>query len=154
MSDSTPQQKHSILTHYRAHDRGAGFDALARRFAVAGGGRTIQRWHSRWDGTAASLQHASGAGRPRTLSSAQVTRHVKPRILAANRRHEAVHYPDILPAVQAATGTDLSLRTLRRYGKEELGAKQRRGKKRTTEESEYGGEGVREFAAVLLVCED
>lgn len=77
MSDSTPQQKHSILTHYRAHDRGAGFDALARRFAVAGGGRTIQRWHSRWDGTAASLQHASGAGRPRTLSSAQVTRHVK-----------------------------------------------------------------------------
>ena len=142
MSAYTPQQKHKILTHYHAGERGAGFDALARRFAVEGGGRTIQRWHSRWDGTPVSLQHQSGAGRPRLLNRAQVTRHVKPRILAANRRNEAVHYPDILPAVQAATGTDVSLRTLRRYGKEELGAKQRRGKKRTADESEScrGGE--------------
>jgi hypothetical protein len=76
------------------------------------------------------------SGRPRTLSRQQVIRHVRPRLLAANRRGEAVHYPSLLPPVQAATDSDLSLRTLQRYGKEELGAKQKRSKKRTADERE------------------
>jgi hypothetical protein len=46
-----------------------------------------------------------------------------------------VHYTTLLPAVRAKTGKELSLRTLRRYGKEQLGAKQKRSKKRTADES-------------------
>jgi hypothetical protein len=38
--------------------------------------------------------------------------------------------------VQAATGKQLSLRSLQRYGKEDLRAKQRHSKKRTAAESE------------------
>jgi hypothetical protein len=45
-----------------------------------------------------------------------------------------VHYTTLLPAVRAKTGKELSLRTLRRYGKEQL-AKQKRSKKRTADES-------------------
>jgi hypothetical protein len=59
---------------------------------------------------------------------------MKPRILAANRRHTAVHYPTVHEAVQAATGQQVSSRTIRRYGKEELGVKSKGTEKKTEEE--------------------
>jgi hypothetical protein len=132
----TAAHKHSILTHYRAGVKGAGFDALARRFAVKGGGAVIKRWHDRWRGDAASLEHKKGAGRPRVLSRREVQQHVRTPILRANRAHKAVHYSSLLPSVREVTGKIVSGRTLRRYGKTELGAKQRRGKKRTADECE------------------
>ena len=135
MREYTPQHKHKILTHYRAGVRECEFTALARRFAVAGGAKTIRRWHDRWNGTIASLQDKPRSGRPRILSRAEVSRHVRAPILAANRAHRAVHYTDLLPRVQEKTGKHMSLRSLQHYGKEELGAKQRRGKKRTADES-------------------
>lgn len=132
----TPQCKHTILSHYRAGERGCGFAALARRFAVQGGARVISRWHERWDGTPQSLQHKKGAGRPRALSKREVQQHVHTPILRANRAHKAVHYSALLPPLQQKTGKELTLRTLQRYGKEEVGARQRRGKKRTADECE------------------
>jgi transposase len=132
----TPQQKHIILSHYRVGDRTASFRALARRFAVQGGSTVIVRWHQRWDGTVQSLETKQRAGRPRALTRREVQQHVRMPILRANRAHKAVHYSALLPVVQQKTGKKLSLRTLRRYGKEELGVKQRRGKKRTADESE------------------
>ena len=104
---------------------------------MAGGKRTVQRWHERWDGSPASLEEQSRTGRPRVLSRAQVSRHVRAPILAANRAHRAIRYSELLPRVQAATGQQLSLRSLQRYGKQELGAKQKHTKKRTAAESEY-----------------
>jgi hypothetical protein len=136
MREFTPQHKHNILTHYRVGVRGAGFDALARRFAVKGGGSLIRIWHARWDGTPASLAEQPRSGRPRILSRAEVSRHVRAPILAANRAHRAVHYTTLLPAVRAKTGKEVSVRTLRRYGKEQLQAKGKRSKKRTADESE------------------
>jgi transposase len=136
MREFTPQHKHSILTHYRAGVRECEFTALARRFAVAGGAKTIRRWHERWDGTPASLQDKPRSGRPRTLSQAEVSRHVRAPILAANRTHRPIHYTTLLPAVKAKTGKEISIQTLRRIGKEQLGAKQKRSKKRTADESE------------------
>jgi hypothetical protein len=136
MQTFTAQQKHTILSQYRAGSRDASFRALARRFAVEGGGQTIQKWHQHWDGTPQSLQTRQRTGRPRVLSTEEVQQYVRAPILRANRAHKPVHYPALLPTVQAKTGKELSLRTLRRYGKEELGAKQRRGKKRTADESE------------------
>ena len=134
----TPQHKHTILTHYRAGVRGAGFAALARRFAVQGGASAIQRWYQRWDGTPQSLQHKKGAGRPHVLSRREVQQHVRAPILRANREHRAVHYPKLHAALVDKTGKEVSVQTVRRIGHEELGARHRRGKKRTADESEYG----------------
>ena len=96
----------------------------------------MQRWYTRWNRTPQSLERKEGSGRERTLNRAQVSRHVRAPLLAANRAHRAVHYTELLPRVREKTGAEVSLRTLQRYGKEELGATMRRGKKRTAEESE------------------
>ena len=136
MPHVSAEAKHHILLEYSPHDTTRSFAALARRHAVKGGAQVLRLWHSRWNGTPASLQEHSRPGRPRLLSRAQVARHIATPIRHANRAHRAVHYPDLLPRVHAATRTRVSLRTVQRYGEEELGAKQRRGKKRTAAESE------------------
>lgn len=143
MQPFTPELKHHILSQYQPYSRTNSFEALARRYAVQGGKATIQYWHARWNGSAASLERKTVSGRPRKLSSAQVQRHVVKKIETANKRSQAVHYPSLLPAVQAATGTDLSLRTLRRYGQEQ-GTKNKRAKKRTADESECATRHERE----------
>jgi hypothetical protein len=133
----TPEHKHNILTHYCVGVRGSGFHALARRFDVRGGAHLIQQWYSHWDGTPASLKEKARTGRPRILSTAQVQQHVRTPILRSNRMHHTMHYKSLLPKVQQSTGRSVSLRTLQRYGKKELGARQVRGKKRTADEREY-----------------
>jgi hypothetical protein len=135
MPHLSAEAKHHILLEYSPRDTTRSFAALARRHAVKGGERLLRLWHRRWDGTPASLQERSRPGRPRLLSRAQVARHIATPIRHANRAHRAIHYTDLLPRVRAATGTQVSARTVRRYGEEELGAKQRRGVKRTAEES-------------------
>jgi hypothetical protein len=102
---------------------------------VNGGREVVREWHRSWDGTPASLERKHGSGKARVLSRAQVSRHVRAPILAANRAHRAIHYTELLPRVQAATGKQLSLRSLQRCGKEDLGARQKRGVKRTADES-------------------
>lgn len=136
MSHLTAEIKHHILLEYSPHSPTHSFAALAARHGVSGGARTLQRWHERWDHTPQSLKRREGSGKPRMLSRAQVNRHVRAPILAANRAHRVVHYTDLLTKVQQKTGADVSLRTLRRYGKEELGAKQIHTRKRTADESE------------------
>jgi transposase len=150
MDSFTPQHKHKILTHYRAGVRGCGFAALARRFAVKGGAGVIQRWHARWRGTPASLKEKPRTGRPPILSRAEVSRHVRAPLLAANRAHRAVHYTTLLPEVRRKTGKELSLRTLQRTGKEQLGAMQKRSKKRTADESESACTHERDRVPVLV----
>jgi hypothetical protein len=129
--------KHSILLEYAPHSPTHDFAALALRHAVKGGADVVRHWHDRWDGTPASLQRKAGTGRARTLSRADISRHIRAPLLAANRAHRAVHYTALVPSVRAKTGKQLSLRTLRRYGKDELGAKQKRSKKRTADESDF-----------------
>jgi transposase len=136
MKHFPPEQKHSILLEYIPRSTTHSFAALAARHGVAGGGNTVQIWHQRWDGTAASLQRKEGGGRPRALNSREVQQHIRTPILRANRAHKVVHYTALLPPLQQKTGKEMSLRTVQRYGKEKLGARQRRGKKRTAEESE------------------
>jgi hypothetical protein len=135
MRHLSAETKHHILLEYSPHDSTRSFAALARRHAVKGGERVVRRWYASWDGTPASLQERDRPGRPRSLSAAQVARHLATPIRAANRAHRAIHYSDLVPRVRAATDTQVSPRTLRRYGKQELHAKQRRGVKRTAEES-------------------
>ena len=93
-----------------------------------------------------------GTGSARALSRAEVSRHIRAPILAANRAHRAIHYTDLLPRVRAATGTEVSLRTVRRYGEEELGAKKHRGIKRTAEESKQYSTSRSVPGCALLSC--
>jgi hypothetical protein len=135
MPHLSAEAKHHILLEYSPHDTTRSFAALARRHAVKGGARLLRLWHRKWNGTPSSLQERPRSGRPRVLSKSQVARHIATPIRAANRAHRAIHYPDLLARVRAATGKNLSLRAVQRYGEEELGARQRRGIKRTADES-------------------
>lgn len=70
------------------------------------------------------------------LSRREVQQHVRAPIVRANRAHKAVHYPRLHAALVESTHKQVSLQTVRRIGHEELAARQRRGKKRTADESE------------------
>lgn len=137
MTHLTAEAKHAILLEYAPHSPARSFAALARRHSVKGGRQVLQRWHERWNGTPQSLKEESRSGRPRKLSRGEVQRHVAGPILRANRSHAAVHYPAVAEEVREKTGKNIGLRTVQRYGKEELGARQTRGKKRTAEERQY-----------------
>jgi hypothetical protein len=150
MPHFSPETKHAILLEYTPRSPTHGWEALARRHAIQGGGRTLRNWHRRWDGTAASLQDKQRSGRPPALSRAQVSRHVRAPILAANRAHRAVHYTELLPEVRQKTGTEVSLRSLQRYGKKELGARDKHSKKRTSDESEYNSTVERRDASLCV----
>ena len=153
MPHLTADTKHHILLEYSPHDTTRSFTALARRHAVKGGAQVIRLWHRKWDGTPASLQEQQRSGRPRTLSRAQVQRHIATPIRAANRAHRAIHYSDLLPRVRAATGTPVSLRTVQHYGEQELRAKQKHGIKRTAEESKRHSTSAHATCCTLQSCE-
>lgn len=148
MPHLSAEAKHHILLEYSPNDCTRSFAALAQRHAIAGGSGTIARWHQQWNYTPGSLERKAGSGKVRVLSNVQISRHVRAPILAANRAHRAVHYTDLLPRVQAATGKQLSLRTLQRYGKEELGVRQKRGVKRTAEESECNSTSENKYVCI------
>jgi len=150
MPHLSAEAKHHILLEYAPHDATRSLAALAARHAVKGGERVVRRWHQRWDGSPASLERKAGTGKARLLSRAQVQRHIATPIRAANRAHRAIHYTDLLPRVRAATGTEVSLRTVQHYGEAELGAKKHRGIKRTAEESQpHSTSGSAQGCAVL-----
>ena len=134
MSHLSTSTKHHILLEYAPGVRGRGFKALAARHGIKGGASLLSEWHRRWDGTPQSLEEEARSGRPRALTSTQVRRHLAAPIRNANRAARAVSYPALLPQVQAATGVQVSLSTIKRYGREELQATAKRGKKRTAEE--------------------
>jgi transposase len=134
MKQFTPEQKHEILLEYQPRSSTHSFPALARRHAVAGGERTIKNWFAQWKHTIASLQHKRGAGRPRILTHAEVQRYIATPIRRKNRLHQPVHYTDLQSTVEEQTDKQVSPRTIRRYGKEELGGRLKHGKKRTVEE--------------------
>jgi hypothetical protein len=134
MPHLSAEAKHHILLEYSPRERGRGFKALAVRHSIKGGAALVAAWHHRWNGTPQSLEEEARSGRPRILSRAQVHRHVAAPIRNANRAARAVSYTALLPQVQAATDSNLSLRTLQRYGDEELQATAKHGKKRTSDE--------------------
>jgi transposase len=137
MKWSPPEWKHFILTQYRPRQHGSGFDALARRYGVVGGGRTIKDWYDRWDGMVESLRRKAGAGRPRQLSSSEVQQYIIAPIREKNRRSHAVRYTDLLQPLQQKTGKKVSLRTIQRYGKKSGGIKSKRTIKKTKWECKF-----------------
>jgi hypothetical protein len=154
MRHFSADRKHNILSEYVRYSRTHGFEALALRHSVPGGAQVIAQWYQRWNGTVDSLKENPGRGRSRLLTRAEVSRHVRPRILAANRNNRAISYTQMLPAVnrnnraisytqmlpavRRATGKSISIRTLRDYGRQ-LRAKSKRTTGRTNRERQCVG---------------
>jgi hypothetical protein len=137
MKDLTPELKHSVLTHYTSPHHHQTLQQILSLHGVTVSRRTVELWKQKWDGTIESLQHQAGAGRPRVLSRAQVSRHVATPIRNANRAGRTVHYSTLMEQVTESTAQTMSLRTLQRYGKEECKARSTRGQKRTADESKF-----------------
>ena len=148
MPHLSAEAKHHILLEYAPRDTSRSFAALAHRHAIKGGADVVRHWHDRWDGTPASLKRKVGTGKAPLLSRAEVSRHVRAPILAANRAHRAISYPDLLPQVRRKTGKPIALRTLQQYGQEKLAARSKHTKKRTADESEHTQQGGRHCACL------
>jgi transposase len=126
--------KHHILLEYQPGVRGSGFKALAVRHGIRGGATELSEWHRRWDGTARSLKEKKRSGRPPLLSAVEVQRHIAAPIRRENHAARQVRYTKLAACLRERTGKNVSDRTVQRIGKEQLGAKKTRGKKRTAEE--------------------
>lgn len=134
MKQFTPEQKHEILLEYQPHSPTHSFPALARRHSVPGGKMTVCRWHQRWNGTVASLERLKVSGRPHVLTQQEVQQHIAAPIRQLNRTHQRVRYTTIAESLREKTHKSISDRTVRRIGKEQLGARKTKGLKRTVEE--------------------
>jgi hypothetical protein len=134
MKRPTAQQKHDILIHCesrRAHETEVD---VAAAHGVTTTRETIWIWRLRWNRTPPSLERKKGSGKAPLLTPAEVSRHIRAPILAANRAHRVVTYPTLLPEVQRKTGKNLALRTLQDYGKQRLQARVKHTRKRTADE--------------------
>ena len=136
MKQLTPEQKHSILTHYSSRREGETLDQILRLHDVAASRSSVENWAHRWNGTIASLKHKAGAGRPRSLTPREVQQHITAPIRRSNRAARQVTYTKVAQQMRDKTGKSVSDRTVQRIGKTQLGARRTRGKKRTSEESQ------------------
>jgi hypothetical protein len=68
------------------------------------------------------------------MTQRQVTQLIHAPINRANHSFTSIHYTDLQPSLRRKIAPEPSLRTIRRYGKEQLGGKNKHSKKRTPEE--------------------
>ena len=129
--------RHKILQHYRASEYGSGFDALAERFAIDGGGSVIRDWYLQWDGTKESLERRAGSGRARLLSPRKAKRSILGVIQKQRRKHKAVLYTDVYTEVVKRSGVKLSLRSVQRYGRRDFKIRCRKSVKRSPQERKF-----------------
>lgn len=131
------EQQHHILTQYCAHSRSDSYRALSRRYGLSSNGVTINRWMKRWDGTVASLTQRQRPGRPRLLTPRQVHNYIRQPITAANRRRTCINYSVVHQQLSRHVTVHVSRRTVRRYGKEQCGVKQKRTQARSPHERSH-----------------
>lgn len=137
MPHLTPFEKHIILKSYTNHPTHATLSSIARDFCISGGASTIKKWLNQWNGTVQSLQRKSGSGRPKLLTSTQVKDYITQPIRNKNRSYKTVHYTELQSSIQHKTGKEVSLRSIQRYGKQELAIKHKQTKKRTADERNH-----------------
>jgi len=137
MKQLTPEQKHSILTHYSARRMGETLEQILALHGVTASRRAVELWRKQWDGTITSLQRKPVSGRPHILSRTEVQRHIAVPIRRKNRSAQQVSYSHLVEPIQRKTGKRVSARTLQRIGKEELRGRKTRGKKRTADECQH-----------------
>lgn len=82
----------------------------------------------------ASLDRRAGAGRKVKLNSKQINQYITNPIRRANQMHVAIHYPELMKSIHEKVRADVSVQTIRRYGKEKAGIKGVSTIKKTKEE--------------------
>jgi hypothetical protein len=102
--------------------------SLSQQYNIKGGSKTMSRWLQQWDGSPASLERREGSGRHTILTPQEVKDYIQLPIRNKNRSFKPVHYTDLLPSVTQKTGKEISVETIRRIGREQLGVKQKRTK--------------------------
>ncbi len=118
--------KQRVLQHYKEKTRGSGFLALAKRFDIKGGAGEVQRWYKRWTGSARSLERRPGSGRPQVLTKLEKKTHILKFVERCNKKGEVVDYPRVRQNVMNKTGKQISLREVRRIGREEFNIRWKR----------------------------
>lgn len=111
-----PHLMQTILKQYNPGVRGQGFKALAKKYDIKGGPKTISDWYSKWDGSESSLKKRSGGDRRSILTQKEKKKHVGDFIEKCSKK-EAVIYSEVKKNVELKTKKSPKLRTIQDYGK-------------------------------------
>jgi len=125
--------KKAVVDYWTENDEGGSLGALARRFKIKGGAKTVKRWIDGFDGSEQSLVERSRSGRPRILTCKESYQTILFPILSSNRSSTAISYTSLIPSVLHQTGKSISLRSIQRYGRRR-GIKSKSTLKRTSRE--------------------
>jgi hypothetical protein len=132
----TTEYKHSVLLYYKQQKPRISFRALSRHFKIIGGHPLVRSWYKQWNGTSASLEPKPKHGRPRALSTVEANKYIGNAIRYSNRNSTPIHYSQIYINIKNNTRKNISLSSVRRYGKA-LGAHQSTTIKRTSRERKH-----------------
>lgn len=111
--------KQHVLQCYQPGVRGHGAAAVAHKFELPSHSLVL-RWAAKAREPGGSLEHKPGAGRKRKLSHDEAEEHVKDFIVDRNREGKAVSYDDVARELHKRGRVDVSVRTLRRYGRKDF----------------------------------
>ena len=126
MSNYPAAFKERVVREYQPGVRGKGFQALEKKYKVGQSGpskRLIKVWWKKWVAggkTLAALESVPGGGRRSILTEKEKQKHILKFIAHKNLIGEAVDYKEVHRNVIAKTKKDISLREVRRIGKNEL----------------------------------
>jgi transposase len=131
-----PSFKHKVLSEYQPNQYGCGFEALAKKYSIQGGKSVVCRWYAQWNGTVESLEEKKHTGRKHKLSEEDTQQLIEQPVEEALQKKQKINYSDIHQKIQSKPAhSDISLRTVQRIGKRELGLRW----KRTTLDVEQNG---------------
>ena len=129
--------KQSILTHYTSPYNHDTLSRILLLHGVSVSHRAVEKWKKRWNGIEESLYHRKGGGPPHILTPTEIGKYITQPIRRLNRSHKSVRYNHIAQGVRDNTGKSIHYRTVRLIGKNKLGGRKKRGRKRTAEECKY-----------------
>ena|ERR1044071_6332814 len=130
--DVSVERKQEILKKYRPKVRGKGFKSLAKQYEIKGGPKTIRKWYQKWDGTKESLKKESGGDR-RSILSEKEKKTLISGFINKRAKKDAADYREVHENIESKTGKKISVKSVRRLGKE-LGATSKKTKRKTPNE--------------------
>lgn len=122
MTKYSPAYKERVVREYQKGVRGRGFAALSKRFKIPKS--VIEDWWKKWiqaGQTIEAFAEEVGGDRKSVLTEKEKERYILDFVSHKNAKGEAVDYPDVHAYVVNCTQKDISIRSVQRIGKEEMG---------------------------------
>ncbi|CAF4340181.1 unnamed protein product [Rotaria sp. Silwood2] len=120
MSDSSRYYESSfkkcVIDFYLRNQPNLSFRSVANHFRIPGDHATVKRWYDRYNGNLSSLQHHHRSERAPILNKKQINKFITMVIRSHNRLSSSINYTKLVKSVREKTNTNLSLRTIQRYG--------------------------------------